>query len=63
MAHYALGGMKDRVLVARYQTALPSEEKLAEELRRVQQALSARGTSPRSTTSPPASTRPREKSS
>ncbi len=60
VAHYALGGMKDRVLVARYQTALPSAERLAEELRRAQAALLTRSPAARAPTSS-AAARPRKK--
>lgn len=45
VAHYALGGLRDRVLVARYQTALPTEERLAAALRRAQESLLAQGAS------------------
>lgn len=41
-AHYALEGLSNKVLAAEYQTALPDEALLTEELRRTQQALADR---------------------
>ena len=39
VAHYALEGLPSKVLAAEYRTALPTEKKLVEELRRTQVAL------------------------
>lgn len=41
-AHYALEGLANKVLAAEYQTVLPDEKVLAEELARSRQALEAR---------------------
>jgi predicted nuclease of restriction endonuclease-like (RecB) superfamily len=41
-AHYALDGLSNKVLAAEYQTVLPDEELLADEIKKTQQALSAR---------------------
>ena len=42
-AHYALEGLPNKVLAAQYQTVLPDEAILTEELLRTQQALADRG--------------------
>ena len=42
-AHYALDGLPNKVLAAEYQTVLPDEKLLAEELARTRDALEARG--------------------
>jgi hypothetical protein len=41
-AHYALEGLQNKVLAAEYQTVLPGEGLLAEELQRSRQALEER---------------------
>ena len=41
-AHYALEGLSNKVLAAEYQTVLPDEKLLADEIEKTQQALSAR---------------------
>ncbi len=41
-AHYALEGLPNKVLAAEYQTVLPDEKLLAEEIKKTQQALGAR---------------------
>ena len=41
-AHYALEGLQNKVLAAEYQTVLPDEGLLAEELQRSRQALEKR---------------------
>lgn len=41
-AHYALEGLSNKVLAAEYQTILPNEHRLAEELARVRKALELR---------------------
>jgi hypothetical protein len=41
-AHYALDGLPNKVLTAEYQTVLPDEKLLAEELARTRDALEAR---------------------
>lgn len=41
-AHYALDGLPNKVLAAEYQTVLPNEKLLADEIERTQQALNAR---------------------
>ncbi|MDB6159237.1 MAG: hypothetical protein JWO04_2943, partial [Gammaproteobacteria bacterium] len=41
-AHYALDGLPNKVLAAEYQTVLPDEKLLAEELARTRDALEAR---------------------
>jgi DUF1016 N-terminal domain/YhcG PDDEXK nuclease domain len=42
-AHYALEGLPNKVLAARYQTLLPSAEQLTDELRRASAQLAQRG--------------------
>lgn len=42
-AHYALDGLPNKVLAARYQTLLPSAEQLTDELRRASVQLAQRG--------------------
>ena len=42
-AHYALEGLPNKVLAARYQTLLPSADQLTDELRRVSAQLTQRG--------------------
>ena len=42
MAKYALEGLPNKVLAARYRTALPSEETLAAELERTRKMLEGR---------------------
>ena len=42
-AHYALQGLPNKVLAARYQTILPSEERLTDELRTASAQLAQRG--------------------
>jgi predicted nuclease of restriction endonuclease-like (RecB) superfamily len=42
-AHYALEGLPNKVLAARYQTLLPSAEQLTDELRRASAQLAKRG--------------------
>lgn len=42
-AHYALEGLSNKVLAARYQTLLPSAEKLTDELRKASMQLTQRG--------------------
>jgi hypothetical protein len=42
-AHYALEGLPNKVLAARYQTLLPSAEQIANELRRASAQLTQRG--------------------
>lgn len=41
-AHYALGGLANKVLAAEYQTVLPNERLLAEELARTRREMEAR---------------------
>jgi hypothetical protein len=41
-AHYALEGLPNKVLAAEYQTVLPDEELLAEELAKTRRELDAR---------------------
>ena len=41
-AHYALDGLANKVLAAEYQTVLPDEKLLADEIEKTQQALGAR---------------------
>ena len=41
-AHYALEGLTNKVLAAEYQTVLPDEKLLADEIEKTQQALGAR---------------------
>lgn len=41
-AHYALDGLPNKVLAAEYQTVLPDEKLLADEIEKTQQALGAR---------------------
>ncbi|WP_295405360.1 PDDEXK nuclease domain-containing protein [uncultured Thiocystis sp.] len=41
-AHYALEGLSNKVLAAEYQTVLPDEKLLADEIEKTQQALGAR---------------------
>ncbi|MFZ4625309.1 MAG: PDDEXK nuclease domain-containing protein [Rhodoferax sp.] len=41
-AHYALEGLSNKVLAAEYQTVLPAEKLLADEIEKTQQALGAR---------------------
>jgi len=41
-AHYALEGLPNKVMAAEYQTVLPDEKRLAAEIEKTQQALSAR---------------------
>ncbi|HVR49874.1 MAG TPA: PDDEXK nuclease domain-containing protein, partial [Pseudorhodoferax sp.] len=41
-AHYALEGLSNKVLAAEYQTVLPNEKLLAEELERTRRELEAR---------------------
>jgi predicted nuclease of restriction endonuclease-like (RecB) superfamily len=41
-AHYALDGLSNKVLAAKYQTALPNEKLLADELEKTQRELEAR---------------------
>jgi hypothetical protein len=43
-AHYALEGLSNKVLAAEYQTVLPDEKLLAEELERTRRGLEARRT-------------------
>ena len=42
VARYALEGLPNKILAARYRTALPSEEALATELERTRKMLEAR---------------------
>jgi hypothetical protein len=42
-AHYALEGLPNKVLAAEYQTVLPDEKLLAEELAKTRRELEARG--------------------
>jgi len=42
-AHYALEGLPNKVLAAEYQTVLPAEQLLVDEIQKTQQALGARG--------------------
>ena len=42
MAHYALEGLPNKVLAAEYQTVLPDEQLLAEELEKTRRELEAR---------------------
>jgi predicted nuclease of restriction endonuclease-like (RecB) superfamily len=44
-AHYALDGLSNKVLAARYQTLLPSAERLTDELRKASAELGQRGRS------------------
>jgi hypothetical protein len=44
VARYALEGLPNKVLAARYRTALPSEETLAAELERTRKMLEGRTT-------------------
>ena len=41
-AHYALEGLTNKVLAAEYQTVLPNEKLLADEIEKTQKALGAR---------------------
>jgi hypothetical protein len=41
-AHYALEGLANKVLAAQYQTVLPDEKLLADEIQKSQQALNVR---------------------
>ncbi len=41
-AHYTLAGLSNKVLAAEYQTILPNEHRLAEELARARRALELR---------------------
>lgn len=43
VAHYALDGLANKVLAAEYQTVLPAEKLLAEELEKTRRALERRG--------------------
>ena len=42
MAHYALEGLPNKVLAAEYQTVLPEEKLLAEELAKTRRELEVR---------------------
>ena len=42
MAHYALEGLPNKVLAAEYQTVLPDEKLLTEELAKTRRELEAR---------------------
>lgn len=46
VARYALEGLPNKILAARYRTALPSEETLAAELERTRKMLEGRNTAP-----------------
>jgi len=41
-AHYALESLANKVLAAKYQTVLPNEQLLADEIQKTQAALNAR---------------------
>ncbi len=43
VAHYALEGLPNKVMAAKYRLALPDEKALVEELRSTQRALEQRG--------------------
>ncbi len=56
-AHYALEGLANKVMAAEYQTALPDENLLAEELQRTRVALEARQVKPKLPSKTPLATR------